>query len=314
MRYVLAIDGGATKTHCLVGDERGTVLAEAIGGSSNYHNMGEEAALRNIGDAIHLALRKVNLRIEDISMAYLGLSSADAPEDLATLTQLLGPLFQGVRFKIVNDCWIGMARGVPEGWGAVTIAGTGANAAARNPEGVEVSLRSLNYPLGNFGGGGDMALDALHHAFRSEEGTGPRTALESEIPKALGVANLAELVQPIFRGEKHPEEFCQIPPRVFALANLGDEVCQEILLKFGADAGRMVAGVIVRAGMAQLEVPVVLTGSLYKGESPLLLDALTLALHRQVPKAYLLNPSAPPVMGAFYEGLRHLGIEYKPLI
>ena len=307
MRYILAIDGGATKTHCLIGDEFETVLGEYIGGPSNYHNVGKAAVKKAIENVVAITLRKSGLSLEQISLAYLGLSAADSQEDISILNELLAPVFSDVPIKVVNDCWIGLAQGTPDGWGAVSISGTGANAAARTPEGVEVILRSLSYPLGNFGGGADMAVDALHHAFRSEEGTGPKTVLEDLIPDALGVKKLADLVGPVFSGRKEPGDFSVVPPLVFKLANEGDEVCQSILIEFGTVAGQMVAGVIKRAGMTNHKVPVVLTGGLYKGENPLLIDALTLELHRRIPSAYLIKPNVPPVIGALREAIRCLG-------
>lgn len=306
MRYVIAIDGGATKTHCLVGDEQGRIIAEAKWGCSNHQVVGPEGAKRALEEAIDSVLAKAGLKLGDISLAFLGLAGADMPEDHQLFRELLQPLFQEIPFYIVNDSWIALAAGVPESWGAVSICGTGANAAARNPQGDEVALRSLGYELGIFGGGSDLTMEALHHAFRSEEGTGPKTILEEEIPRRLGFKRLEDLVGPMYHGTESVATLQGIPELVFELANRNDEVCQNLLIEMGTIAGQLVAGVIRRTGMHNMKVPVVLAGSIFKGKNPLLMDGLALALHRVAPKAWLKILDNPPVMGAFREAIRKL--------
>lgn len=306
MPYVVAVDGGATKTHGLIGDHEGNVLVEIKCGCSNHQVVGSEEAKRAIGEMLESLLSKAHLCLEDISLAFLGLAGADMPEDHLLLRKLLQPTFKNIPFHIVNDGWIALAAGTSKGWGAVSICGTGCNAAARSPEGQEAALRSLGYELGIFGGGSDLTIEAFHHAFRSEEGTGPKTALEIEIPKRLGVDKLADFVEPIYHQNIAATSFPGIPELVFELATCGDGVCQELLVEMGTIAGQLVAGVIRRTRMDKLEVPVVLAGSLYKGSNPLLIDACALAVHRVAPKAVLDILKDPPVMGAYREALRQL--------
>lgn len=306
MRFLLAVDGGATKTHCLISDEQGRILAEFQAGPSNHQIIGADASAAVFQKAFHTVLQTAGIHMNDISLVYLGLSGADLPSDFELYNEILKPILREVPFKVVNDSWIAMASGVEEGWGAVCICGTGSNAAARSPEGQEAILRSLSYELGSFGGGGDLATEALHYAFRSEEGTGKKTALETAIPPLAGLSNLTELADLIYHGQKKLDAIPGIPALVFSLANQGDAVSQEILVNMGEILGSMAAGVIKRTGMKDLAVPVVLGGSVFKGNNPLLIDALTLALHRTVPQAFLRRPDGPPITGALREAIRLL--------
>lgn len=310
MPYILAVDGGATKTHGLIGDESGNILAEIKTGPSNHQIVGAEASGKVFQETFDRLLRAAGIRMNDIALCYLGLSGADLPSDFTLYEKILRPILGNVPFKVVNDCWIALASGSEEGWGAVCICGTGSNAAARNREGQEVILRSLSYALGNFGGGGDLAEEAVHYAFRSEEGTGKKSALEVEIPRLAGVADLAELAHLIYHGEKTLEDIPGLPALVFSLADQGDTVSQEILINMGEALGAMTAGVIKRTAMEDLAVPVVLSGSVFNGSSPLLIDSLNLALHRVAPKAFLRRPDHPPVIGAYREAIRWLQLSF----
>jgi N-acetylglucosamine kinase-like BadF-type ATPase len=53
MPYYLGIDGGGTKTRCLLADET-TVLAKAMTGGSNIVRLGEQQAR----EALHSAIRR----------------------------------------------------------------------------------------------------------------------------------------------------------------------------------------------------------------------------------------------------------------
>ena len=61
-------------------------------------------------------------------------------------------------------------------------------------------LRALNYHLGGGGGGGDIAYDALHYAFRSNEKTYKHTALARELPILFGYENADDLLNNLYPG------------------------------------------------------------------------------------------------------------------
>lgn len=309
--YVAAYDGGASKTRCWIGDEMGNILADCLGGPSNHQNCGPEETRRVITDLLKEALQKADLQILDISYAYLGLAGADLPSDFEMLYKLLNPVFGEVPFKIVNDAWIIMRSATTSPWGAVCICGTGSNAGAAHPDGQQAILRALSYSLGNYGGGGDITREALHYAFRADEKTGPDTLLEKYLPEVLGASDIEDLL-----GKFYPDQedgiylkMKKVPPLVFELASKGDKVCQDILIRMGEILGDMTAGVIKRLDMCSMEIPVVLGGSVFHGNSPLLIDAFTLSIHKTAPKAYMQLPTLPPVAGAYLYGLDSLKLE-----
>ncbi len=311
--YVVGFDGGATKTRCVVGDLRGNILADSLGGPSNHQGCGPEETRRVIQSLFEDTLSKASLKKSDLSYVFLGLAGADLPADFELLYGLLGPVFEGIPFKIVNDAWIIMRSGTTSPWGAVCICGTGSNSAAAHPDGTQAILRSLGYTLGNYGGGSDIAHEALHHAFRADEKTGPETMLEQELPKLFRASDMDDLVTR-FYPETDPNVYHvmkKVPPLVFELASKGDRVCQDILIHMGDVLGEMTAGVIKRVNIQDMEVPVVIGGSVFHGSNPLLIDAFTLAIHRTAPRAHIIVPVLPPVAGAYLYGLDAIKVSYS---
>ncbi|HEY9595580.1 MAG TPA: BadF/BadG/BcrA/BcrD ATPase family protein [Spirochaetia bacterium] len=303
MTYFLGVDGGGTKTACVVGDESGAVLGAATGPGSNHQTVGAaqtEAVLRRV---VAAALAHAGVRADAVRFAIFGLAGADLPADFALLGPVCARVLGHARYRVLNDGWIGLKAGNPDYWGVVTSCGTGTCILGRTRDGREVALRNMTYELGNWGGGVDLARDAVRGACRSEEGTGPKTPLETEVPRALGVDSVAALVGPVTAGSFDPQSVAAAASLVFRLANEGDAVCQEILLRMGRVLGEMAGGVARRLELHCEEFPAVLTGSVFRGDSPLFIDEYTTTLHRAAPRARIVRSTRKPVMGAFHLAL-----------
>lgn len=200
--------------------------------------------------------------------------------------------------EVVNDTWIGLRSGVDDNMGIVPICGTGAAHAGRNKKGESLILRNLDYELGNRGGGGDLVSSALHYAFRSNEGTYLKTSLEDEIKEIFKGKTMDEVCDIIRKEEISEEQRYQIPIRVFKAARKKDPVAVMLLKEMGQTLGQYALGVIKRLHLEDEKVPVVLIGSLFKTEEPLLVDAYMNEILRTAPLAYPVYPVKSPAMGA----------------
>lgn len=297
--YLLGIDGGGTKTHCIIGDEHGNIFAEGFGGPANYDCVGIEVTKRSIETAIKRALDKLNISIDAVSYAYLGLAGADYKEDYDILEAMCKTIFNQVPFKVVNDCLIALRAGSDVGWGVVSVCGTGHGALGRTLEGESFTLRNMTYELGNRGGGGELVREALHHAFRGDEGVGPFTRLQQEIPLLYGVETMGQVDECIRAHTDDTEMRYQIPVLVARLAKERDKVSQELLIKMGSALGQTAAALIRRMGVMDKEVPVVLAGSVFTSDNPLVIDAYQLEIHKVAPYAKFIILKQKPVIGAY---------------
>lgn len=305
--YVLGIDAGGTKTHAAIGDAEGHILAEGFGGAANYQCCGIEVTRMSLEKSIEEALKNINdsldgdaplVTMSDIKYAVLGMSGADEEEDMVVLNRLAGELLGSVPFEVMHDAWIGLRAAVTDNIGIVSICGTGAGHVGRNGRGEQDHLRNLDYSTGNYGGGGQLVEDALHRAFRSEEGTGSRTSLETVLPAIFGVSDMQGICKIIRHDEMTKQQRYQIPIAVFDEAGKGDVVCRSMLDYMGQQEGEYAAGLIRRLHMEQESVPMVLIGSLFRTENPILVDAYMRAVHVCAPAAYPVILKEAPVMGA----------------
>lgn len=296
--YVLGIDAGGTKTHCVIADENENILAEGLAGASQHQLFGIRQTEKNLQLAVSAALKEADLTLQDLSYAVLGMSGADGEDDLALLNPAAEKVLPGVPFRIVHDAWIGMYSALKEPFGVVSICGTGAGHAGRNRQGDELTLRNLDYRLGNYGGGGDLVEKALHYAFRSDEGTYEKSALEAAVPPIFGVSTMEDVCRLLKQNPLSDKERYQLPITVFQLANSGDSVCRMLIQDLGHEEGLYAAAVIRRLHMENEQVPVVLIGSLFHSDDPLLLDPFMEAVRSAAPAAYPVLPTRKPVTGA----------------
>ena len=296
--YVLGIDAGGTKTHCVIADENENILAEGLAGASQHQLFGIRQTEKNLQLAVSAALKEADLTLQDLSYAVLGMSGADGEDDLALLNPAAEKVLPGVPFRVVHDAWIGMYSALKEPFGVVSICGTGAGHAGRNRQGDELTLRNLDYRLGNYGGGGDLVEKALHYAFRSDEGTYEKSALEAAVPPIFGVSTMEDVCRLLKQNPLSDKERYQLPITVFQLANSGDSVCRMLIQDLGHAEVLYAAAVIRRLHMENEQVPVVLIGSLFHSDDPLLLDPFMDAVHTAAPAAYPVLPTLKPVTGS----------------
>jgi len=111
MVYVLAVDGGNTKTIALVAALDGTILGAGRGGCGDIYNSGSglnwaeaaSEALANIEYAVTQALRAAHVKTADLTAAVFNMAGADWPEDLAFLQAAMEARGFGRTILVQND-------------------------------------------------------------------------------------------------------------------------------------------------------------------------------------------------------------------
>lgn len=316
MRYALGVDGGATKTVAVVGDETGKVLGVGLGGPTNYQINGIDTAMSHLGGAVSQALTAAGILVPQIERAVFGLAGADFQMDFDALSGGISRLYPDLPFSITNDTWVGFRAGTEKDFGGVVISGTGANYAAAAPDGRKVTGRGMGYEWGSEGGAGSLIRQVMHHAFRSHDGTGPKTGLEEAVLSLLDFPSYDDLS--LYMYKVHGEfghiymKVAQLVPALFGLAFKGDKVAQEILVDTGRVMGEIIGGMMASLGMQEEPADVVLVGSVFtKGVCPLMISSLRTACQRIVPLANLRPVEMEPAAGGFLMALESMGVDIK---
>src|SRR5271156_3086075 len=105
MAYYLGIDGGGTKTRCLLADET-TVLARAMTGGSNLVRLGEQQAREALQVAIRQACTTARISPHQVRAICIGAAGAARSEIAAKIRSFLKELIPEMpagKIEIVGD-------------------------------------------------------------------------------------------------------------------------------------------------------------------------------------------------------------------
>jgi N-acetylglucosamine kinase-like BadF-type ATPase len=304
-QYVVGVDGGTTKTIALVADDRGHILGAGRGGNSNWSGPDVEIPMRVVVTAVQQALDEAGLNGDDITLGVFGLAGADWPEDHERREAVLARSGIAGQVIVKNDAIVGWRASTRRRYGVVIAAGTGSNTCVIAPDG-----REWCYGYYEDGGGAwDVAHEAIRAVLREEDGRGPPTDLTGIVLQTLGYPSAEALLRARVAGKLERRAVAALCPLVFEAADEGDEVAAGIIARQGLILAEYATAVIRRFEMQTLEFDVVLSGSVFKGEGPLLVDTITQAVHQVASHARIVRPQFEPAVGGVLLAYDALGLD-----
>jgi N-acetylglucosamine kinase-like BadF-type ATPase len=309
MSVVLAVDGGNSKTDLALVASDGTLLSLVRGPLSSPHHVGVDGCLKVLEQLLHGALAQAGVSDGRGPVAEVGaflMAGVDFPNEERELQQVLDARGWAVRNSVGNDTFAVLRAGTERGWGVAVVCGSGINCVGVAPDGRHARFPALGEITGDWGGGYDVGMAALSAAARSEDGRGPKTSLEHDVPAHFGLSTPRELAEAIHGRQLSASRVIELAPLVLASA-AGDAVAAGIVDRL---AGEVVA--LATAALAQLELThepaeVLLGGGLLQAGDGRLLDAIERDLHAIGPLLSVRPTDAPPIVGAALLALDELG-------
>ena len=302
-RLVLAVDGGNSKTDLALLREDGAVLALVRGGNSSPHHLGLDGTIAML-EQLHTDAR-ARAGLDGDARAAVGhllLAGLDLPVEEERLHAAVDGRWAD-RLSVGNDTFAVLRAGTERGWGVAVVCGAGINCVGVGPDGRHVRFPALGAISGDWGGGYDVGLAALSAAVRSEDGRGPRTALERAVPEHFGLATPGELVEAIHLGRVAQRRIVELPPLVFEAA-AADPIAAAILDRLAAEVLALVRASIERLELGGAAIEVLLGGGMFRTGDGRLLGAIEAGLG---PEVELRVAASEPIVGAALLGLDELG-------
>ena len=257
-KLLLGIDGGGTKTHAVLVDLSGNILAAAANGGANWERTGIAATEISLLEIIKRVLNIAKAEGNDIVAATFGLAGIDWESDLELFAPISKSLNLSDKAVFVNDSIAALCAGSPNGIGCVSIAGTGGKTAGRN--GTQ-TIQTMGMDLGEAGGAGQLVALALDYIARIYHGTEKPSALTNLILDESGFADETALFKAVARDEFRLDE--EMAPKIFALATNGDAGAIEITNLVATQHANDVVAIINRLGLTNTAVPVIRAGGLH---------------------------------------------------
>lgn len=304
MSYVLAVDGGGTKTHALCADENGQVIGEGFSGPTSLTATTIGAASFNLREVVRQATEPLPEGSQFTCMV-MGLAGMDTSieEETArdTFTKVLSDRLID-NFVLVNDSIIALESGTDAKNALVIIAGTGSNCYGRNAQGETARSSGMDYILTDQGSGYAIGRAVLRRAVKSFDGRGPKTMLEQFVCQHFHIESIAQLKPKVHNPPLSKTEIAELSQLCLMAYDQGDNVAKEIF-DYNVDLQvEMAAAVIKRLKLEAMPTDCVLVGSITK--IAYVQTNLTAKLKEKYPQLSIVVPTQAPAYGALKMALK----------
>jgi N-acetylglucosamine kinase-like BadF-type ATPase len=289
----VGVDAGGSKTavvHAVDGARSGVAVREGANASSR----GAEAAAAIIADAVESSLDGAAPHA-----IFVGAAGAARQEVRDAIAGALQSRYPSARVAVRDDAYIALRTAVPEGDGAVLIAGTGSIAYAQRGA-QSFRCGGYGYLLGDDGSGFAIGSAGICHMLRSYDERILRDDLVEALEAHLNVHDLHGVLHTVYRGENPVGTVAAAARVVLDVAQAGGRSATKIVQGAALALGDLVKSVVKRSGLAGTSAPIVLAGGMLQSNSLLtyLLETRLLNEHPSMPVTKL---TAEPCFGALAE-------------
>ena len=301
-RYVLGIDGGATKTLAAVLDLEQRAVHLAHGGPSNEDAVGSRAAVAALVEVAERALERAGIADGDLAAGVLAVAGTDTD---AIVRQVRAA--RGEDWIVVNDvvgAWAAATAAEP---GIGAISGTGSNVFGVGPDGRAWRVGGWGHLLGDEGSGYWIGVESIRAALRDRDGSGPETALSGAVVEFFGAPSVEAVASLVYSKPLGKSEIAAFTVETCRLAEQGDAVAHELYRRGAELLAEQIAVVARETGLAQADsFALGLIGSVFKAGA-LFADPLAAAVHQSAPGAQISVVEMAPVGGSLALALRACG-------
>jgi glucosamine kinase len=288
----LGIDGGGSKTSCLIGDEH-SVLGSGAAAGSNVVRVGEAHAKAALATAIRQACVTAKMSSSQINRTCIGLAGAASPGVSELVRRMMAELVSG-EIQVTGDMVITLEAAFGGGSGVIVIAGTGSIAYGRNAQSEIARAGGWGFAVSDEGSGHWIGRNAISSALRARD-QGKNTTLFGHILKAWHLEGDEQMI--LAANATPPPDFAALFPVVLSAAESGDAVALEILSKAGGELAGLAEIVIGRIFPQTEAVPVAMSGGVF-GNSAQVREVFYNRLRSEFPAIVLNENVVEPVRGA----------------
>ena len=306
MEVILAIDGGGSRTRCLVIDHAGVIAGEATSGPSNHLLVDRDIVARSLAEAIETSLQAAGVTREDVVCLSAGMAGVDYDGvGAAEMNELLCVL--GFKNPVINgDMVIAHAGALGARAGVVALSGTGSCVLGIGVHGDRVKVGGWGPIYGDEGSAYRIGEMSLRAAARAYDGRGPATALVQSLTHALGTSNFNETVARVYVEAMEPREIAALSRVAYETAESGDQVAREIFLRAGVELAESVTAAIRQL---DLDEPLVSYQGSVLASCDLLRRQFIDLLQQTIEDVVVVSPEFEPVIGAYLLGCKAIGWE-----
>jgi glucosamine kinase len=299
--FFLGIDGGGSKTRCVVGDEK-SLLGTGTSSSCKIQRVGEACARDALAAAIHESCVQAGISPRQIARTCAGVTGSARPEIAGVMRELISSIVGG-EIEVIGDVEVAFEDAFGAGPGVLVIAGTGSIAYGRNAEAETARAGGWGHAISDEGSGYWIGAEAIRSSLRARD-RGEDSKLLRELMQAIGATEVDDF---IVRVNATPTpDFAALVPAVLAASDRGDVLATKVLEQSGFELARLSEVVIQRLFANSDEIPVATHGGIL-ASSEQVKKSLVSELRSGNPHVLFPSRTIDPVRGALSRARRGLG-------
>jgi N-acetylglucosamine kinase-like BadF-type ATPase len=236
MSYKIGVDGGGTKTECILVDDAGVVVEVHAGAGCNPSVVGPDQARSVLTAALNSLRARSEIHIKGLTRTPF----SPPAEITGTLLCMSGsrPFWkefaenlQGFGRVVATDDSVPVLELATNGKpGIVLHAGTGSFVAGRGPDGSHHYAGGLGWRFGDPGSGYDIGRQAIARALLDLQGWQPAPRLSALVCETTNLWEASAISRHFYHEAAANQKIAAFAPAVLQLATEGDEVAQDVVL------------------------------------------------------------------------------------
>lgn len=231
MKYLIGMDGGGTKTKCVLTDLNLNPIYETTGSASNFLVIGTETVSETILNLIEECASSQKIPLEDIEAVVLGTTGGGRRNDAELLEQ---KIFEDAKeksipinkFRVESDARIALEGAFSGKAGSILIAGTGSIMFGKDEAGEIHRVGGFGRYIGDEGSGYRIGRKGLNAAARFLDGRAKSTRIVDLLDQEFSISSSEQLITEVYRNNFN---IASVAPIVFDAAESGDKTAQRIL-------------------------------------------------------------------------------------
>lgn len=204
MKYLIGMDGGGTKTKCILTDLDLNPVFETTGGPSNFLMLGNEKVSETILELIKECIENQKISFDDIEAGVLGTTGGGRRSDAESLKNSIYEIAKTKsislkRFRVESDARIALEGAFSGKPGSILIAGTGSIMFGKDAKGEIHRVGGFGRFLGDEGSGYRIGQRGLNAIAKDFDGRGNKTLMTQLVLDKFSINSPEDLITEIYR-------------------------------------------------------------------------------------------------------------------
>ncbi len=231
MKYYIGIDGGGTKSSCVIVDENKKQLFEGTGGPTNTLTIGIETASRTVIELVKQCKEKTNINYNQIDAVLIGSAGAGRRQDaqlfeagVKTAAVEANVLLKNV--FVESDAIIALEGAFNSGAGCILISGTGSIMFGKDEKDKLYRIGGFGRNIGDEGSGYQLGKRGLKAVAYQLDGRGEPTLITNLVQTNHQITTINDLITAAFSSEF---DIASVSRAVLQAAEQGDSCALSIV-------------------------------------------------------------------------------------